>query len=159
MNEDTNALNEDTERSVSERMRELGRLSGAARRRKKEQRGAGGASRERPQRDSNDSRNRSHTRGESRELVGPVDLHGLSLRELTELLEDPQTPAYVKPRISAELRQLGSVADRESAQAWKTSVQVRPDYTPPTWDEVLEVARKAGAVLIVPPEGVDGDAA
>jgi hypothetical protein len=156
-NEDRTVMSEDAndrEQTLSERMRELGRRSGEARRRKKEQREAGGASPERPRRHPYDNRAGSLPRGESAEIDGLEDLHGMSVDELVRRLRDPSTPDYVVPRISAELRQLGSVAERKSATSWVRSVQNREDYEPPSWEEVLWVTRAQGGITAADVVGI-----
>jgi hypothetical protein len=62
---------------------------------------------------------------------------------LRRLSLDPNVPPYAQVQAAKALSQLPDV---EAEQEWRDSVQVRPDWNPPTWDEVLEVARQAGAI-------------
>jgi hypothetical protein len=62
---------------------------------------------------------------------------------LRRLSLDPKVPAYAQVQAAKALSMLPDV---EAENHWRASPQVRPDYTPPTWEEILEVARKAGAV-------------
>jgi hypothetical protein len=145
---DMNAQANEHELSLSERMRELGRRSGEARRRRAQERATGGS----PPGVAPETG--LHTRGDARartelgEIEG-LDIHGLSLEKLIERLRDPSTPSYAIARLTAELRQLGSVDERESRTSWTRSPQVRPDYVQPDWAEVLVVAEQAGAVYRV----------
>jgi hypothetical protein len=62
---------------------------------------------------------------------------------LRRLSLDPNVPAYAQVQAAKALSQLPDV---EAEQEWRDSPQIRADYLPPTWDEVLAVARQAGAV-------------
>jgi hypothetical protein len=61
-----------------------------------------------------------------------------------EFLNDPATAGYVRVRAAEALARLKPYDD--ASTDWRSSAQVRPDYSPPTWDEVLAVARQAGAI-------------
>jgi hypothetical protein len=99
-----------------------------------------------PERDSNDGaegpRKPEHLPAEN---GTELDLADLPRSTLVELLKDPATAGYVRVRAAEALARLQP--DDEASSAWRRSAQVRPDYGPPSWDEVLDVARAAGAVV------------
>jgi hypothetical protein len=56
---------------------------------------------------------------------------------------DKKVPAYSRTQAAKAL--MAQPAPEAEAE-WRSSVQVRPDYEPPTWREVLLVAKAAGAL-------------
>ena len=72
-----------------------------------------------------------------------LPLEELAPAVLRELVSDSRTSANVRAQAA---RILLDVPVEDDDGGWRASVQVRADYTPPSWDEVLVVAREAGAV-------------
>lgn len=72
-----------------------------------------------------------------------IPLEELGPSVLRELVSDVKTPASVRAQAAKYLADL-PVEDDDGG--WRSSVQVRSDYEPPSWDEVLLVAKDAGAV-------------
>jgi hypothetical protein len=99
-----------------------------------------------PERDSNDTPQGPHqAEAFASDNGSDLDLADLPRSTLVELLKDPTTAGYVRVRAAEAVSRLQP--DDEASREWRTSAQVRPDYRPPTWDEVLDVARAAGAVV------------
>jgi hypothetical protein len=82
---------------------------------------------------------------EQEEADGPVDVSSLPRNVLERLLKNPSTAPYVQVQAATALERMGP--PEGEGEEWTRSVQVRPDYSPPTWDEVLKVAREAGAIV------------
>jgi hypothetical protein len=61
---------------------------------------------------------------------------------LREIAGNKRVPAYSRTQAAKALQ--ANPAPAAEAE-WKSSVQVRADYEPPTWPEVLLVAKAAGA--------------
>jgi hypothetical protein len=84
-----------------------------------------------------------------------LDVENASRERLIEIANDPKAPHYAKVRANEILLR---VAPEDEAQtSWQRSAQVCPDYRPPMWDEVLAVARAAGAVVADTNEEPDHD--
>jgi hypothetical protein len=62
---------------------------------------------------------------------------------LRSIAGDKKVPAYSRTQAAKAL--MAQPAPEAEAE-WRSSVQVRPDYEPPTWPEVLAVAKDAGAL-------------
>jgi hypothetical protein len=74
--------------------------------------------------------------------VEGVDVASLPRQRLIELLRDARTrPADVV----AAAKALAALPEEKEEAGWRNSVQVRPDFEPPGWGQVLVVARAAGA--------------
>ena len=61
---------------------------------------------------------------------------------LRSIAGDKKTPAYSRTQAAKALM---AQPAPEAEQEWRSSVQVRPDFEPPGWQEVLLVAKAAGA--------------
>jgi len=72
-----------------------------------------------------------------------LPLEELGPSVLRELVSDVKTPAAVRAQAA---RVLLDVPVEDDDGGWRASVQVRPDYKPPSWGEVLAVAKEAGAI-------------
>lgn len=57
------------------------------------------------------------------------------------IASNKSVPAYVRTQAAKILMQLPAAPEEAE---WKRSVQVRPDFSPPSWDEVRSVMDAAG---------------
>jgi hypothetical protein len=73
-----------------------------------------------------------------------LPLDELPAAVLREIVSDVKTPQAVRVQAA---RTLADIPVEDDDGGWRASVQVRPDYKSPSWDEVLEVAREAGATI------------
>jgi hypothetical protein len=73
-----------------------------------------------------------------------LNLADLPRETLIELLKDPKTAGYVRVRAAEALHRIEPEPSR--TQDYRQSAQIRDDFTPPTWEEVLAVARQSGAI-------------
>lgn len=80
--------------------------------------------------------------GKATSKYADLDLAKLGHVVLREIVESKATPPSVRAQASKYL--LDAPDDDEEA-TWRNSVQVRPDYEPPTWPEVIGFARSIGA--------------
>jgi hypothetical protein len=71
----------------------------------------------------------------------PVD----PIQVLREIAADRGVKAYARTNAAKALAALEGSSERQG-QPWQESPQVREDFVSPTWDEVLKVAREAGAI-------------
>lgn len=83
-------------------------------------------------------RNREKSREEAIATAGDVD----PVNVLREIANDKKNPAYARTQAVKALAQIAPEIEAE----WKRSVQVRPDFTPPNWPEVLRFAVSIGAI-------------
>ena len=80
---------------------------------------------------------------EHSEKVEKVDVSALPRQRLIELLRDPRTRST---DVVAAAKALSTIPVDDDTTGWKASMQVRPDFQPPSWSEVLTVAKEAGAI-------------
>jgi hypothetical protein len=73
----------------------------------------------------------------------PGDVASLPREKLIQVLQDRTT--HPRELVQAAKALAALPADDEST-GWRASVQVRPDFEPPSWGEVLLVAKAAGAI-------------
>jgi hypothetical protein len=97
------------------------------------------------ERDSSGRSHGAHPGGELDPDNGDLDLANLPRETLVELLKDKKTAGYVRVRAAEALARLQP--NDEASEEWRRSIQVRSDYEQPTWDDVLAVAREAGAIV------------
>jgi hypothetical protein len=63
---------------------------------------------------------------------------------LRRLSLDPNVPAYAQVQAA---KALGQMPAPEDEQEWRSSVQVRADFSPPTWAETILVAHDRGPLI------------
>ena len=88
-------------------------------------------------------RNREAQQNAIHEAYADIPLEQLGPKVLRELASNPKTPESVRAQAA---KALIDVPDENDEGDWRASVQVRPDYTPPSWEQVLRVAKEAGAI-------------
>jgi hypothetical protein len=73
-------------------------------------------------------------------------IQGLPRERLIAVLDDPRAPHYARVQAAKELHRQLQETELDEEHSWKTSVQVREDFVPPDWDQVMAVAVAAGSV-------------
>jgi Family of unknown function (DUF5681) len=65
---------------------------------------------------------------------------------LREIATNKRNPAYARAQAAKALSQLESEYEQE--HEWTKSVQVRPDWSPPTWEDVISDCLKDGSISV-----------
>jgi hypothetical protein len=74
--------------------------------------------------------------------VAETDVSSLPRQRLIELLRDSRTRSA---DVVAAAKALAAIPADDDSTGWRASTQVREDFLPPDWGQVLLVARAAGA--------------